>query len=175
MPRQPIPERLHWAVSRIGVAPGERLLEIGCGRGIAATLVCERLADGHLVGLDRSAAAIVAAERRNAVHIAAGRATFRRVALADARLPCGGFHRAFAINVNLFWLKPARELAVLRDGLAPAGTLHLFYQPPDGREIDGLLDRLRSNLQAAGFAVAELCVIPTDGAPLLHVASRFEP
>jgi trans-aconitate methyltransferase len=36
------------------VRPGERLLEIGCGSGVAAALVCARLDDGRLLAIDRS-------------------------------------------------------------------------------------------------------------------------
>ncbi|WP_157252126.1 SAM-dependent methyltransferase [Nonomuraea typhae] len=161
-----IPVRLTWAVDVLDVRAGERVLEIGCGRGVAAQLVCER--GGLLTGLDRSATAIRAAEERNAAHVAAGRAVFRLGALEDGLggpaaavggLGQGGYDKVFAVNVNLFWTRsPARELAAIRGALARGGALYVFYEPP-GR-VEELAVKVSGALEAGGFAVETLRAEP---------------
>jgi len=167
-----VPERLAWAVDRLQVGAGDQVLEVGCGRGVAIGLVCDRLTGGGIVGLDRSSVAIEAARRRTAAHIAAGRATLRNEALADAGFGRARFDMAFAANVNLFWLKPARELAVLRAALAPKAPLHLFYRPPDATQIGPVIDLLRANLMLGGFSVGQLHTEASGAAALLHLRAE---
>jgi tRNA A58 N-methylase Trm61 len=151
------PERIRWAVERVGVEPGDRLLEIGGGPGVAASLVCARLDHGHLVLIDRSATAIERTRRRNQEHLASGRLTLEAVDVADFDPGKGPFDKVFAINVNVFWTTPAtEELARIRRALDHDGRLFLFYETPSvarGRQtVSRVVDALRAN----GFADPEL-------------------
>jgi SAM-dependent methyltransferase len=156
-----VPDRIRWAVEVLAPAPEDRLLEIGCGPGVAVSAVCERLAGGRIVAIDRSATAIGRAERRNADHVAAGRAVLLTVALEElepSEVLRGRerFDKVFAMNVNLFWVRrPAEELDLIGRLLAPGGALYLFYGyggmagPGKAGEVPGgLLDHLTEG----GFA-----------------------
>jgi len=122
--------RLEAVVARLGVRSGDRVLEIGCGHGVAATLVCERLVEGSYTGVDRSRKMIDAARRRNAAHLAAGRAEFLQMRLEALELGERRFERIFAVRVGLFHRDPARARALAERWLAPGGTLLTVFDPP---------------------------------------------
>jgi hypothetical protein len=52
-----IPERIRWAVETLDIMGSERVLEIGGGPGVAASIICERLESGSMHLIDRSATA----------------------------------------------------------------------------------------------------------------------
>lgn len=124
-------ERLRAIVEQLDVRAGDRVLEIGCGHGVAATLVCERLVEGHLTAVDRSAKMIQAASRRNAAHVEAGRAEFRVASLEDLDPGDRSFDKIFAVRVGLFHRDPERARGFVQRWLAPGGALFVFFdQPP---------------------------------------------
>ena len=73
-----VSERLRTIVEQLEIEPDDCVLEIGCGHGVAAAFVCERLEDGHLTAIDRSPTPkmIEAVKRRTAVEKIAR--TYRR-------------------------------------------------------------------------------------------------
>lgn len=149
-------ERLVWAVENLGVRPDDRVLEVGCGHGVAVSLVCERLARGSVLAIDRSATMIEMAARRNAAHVASGRAAFQVAALHEAELGDARFDLVFAIHVPVLLRgDPGRELEMVRAHLAPDGRFALPFQPLDPGAVEPTAGRLAATLAAAGFAVLE--------------------
>jgi len=152
-----IPERIRWAVETLGVEPGDRLLEIGGGPGVAASLVCDGLDSGSLLLIDRSATAIERTRRRNPEHVASGLLALATLALADFDPGTARFDKTFAVNVNVFWTTPAtEELARLRRALAHDGRLFLFYETPSAARAGEVLQRVVDTLRANGFAEPRL-------------------
>jgi cyclopropane fatty-acyl-phospholipid synthase-like methyltransferase len=167
-----IPERIVWAIGHLDIGPGERLLEIGCGRGVAMALAAERLVDGHIVGLDRSEGAIGSAKDRNHAAIAAGKASVVLGRLADYATSGVAFDTVFAINVNLFWLEAARELAVIRSLLVPRGRLLLFFEPPGADQISTIQRAVAVRLTKAGYQIDKTVTGPGPRPPLLGIIAR---
>jgi ubiquinone/menaquinone biosynthesis C-methylase UbiE len=125
--------RLEAVVDQLGIRPDDHVLEIGCGHGVAASLVCERLEGGRLTAIDRSPKMIEAAARRNAAYVDAGRAEFLVMTLEDADLGTRRFDVVFAVRVGLFHRDPERAHALVEPWLAHGGRVHAFFDPPPVR------------------------------------------
>ena len=125
--------RLRRVVDELAIRPDDRVLEIGCGHGVAATMVCELLGSGRLTAIDRSASMIEAAARRNAAHVTAGTAEFLVRDLEDLDLGSRQFDLVFAVRVGLFHREPQRARALVEPWLAPGGRVEAFYDSPSVR------------------------------------------
>lgn len=137
----------------MGIRPTDRILEIGCGRGSAVSLICERLDGGQVTAIDRSITMVKLAEQRNSACVAAGKVVFHAAALDAANLDGERFDKVFAINVNLFWVRSSTpELDRVRRLLRPAGAMYLFYEPPDSSRAAAIADRIVPFLTEHGFA-----------------------
>ncbi len=171
-----VPVRHSWAVRLLDPGPAERLLEVGCGPGVAAGLVCERLTTGSLLAVDRSATAIARASARNAAHIATGRLTTRRASLSELDLT--GFDAAFTVDVNVFWTTPTGpDLGILARTLKPGGRLLVLYGANSPTTTDRITTPIAQGMTAAGLSGVR--VVTGDGgigvtgrAGLWHSARR---
>ena len=107
--------------------PGERVLEIGCGHGVAATYVLETGAS--IVGVDRSPKMIAAATERNGAWVNAGKAEFVQGELETLDLGDRRFDVVFASRVGLT-SRAERGRELLARWLEADGRLHVFYDAP---------------------------------------------
>ena len=151
-----VPDCIAWAIETLAIAPTDRLLEIGCGPGVAALLACERLGKGAYVGVDRSGVAIARATERNLKNIEAGKAAFVKSPFADADLGGARFDKVFAIRVNFFWQGGQHELPVVRAALKRRGRLSIVYEPPRKGMMARTVRQVRENLEREGFAISEV-------------------
>lgn len=111
-----ISPRILEAVMALPLHRGVRVLEIGCGPGVAAREIVRRCPGAYVLGIDRSAVAIRQATAGSQEQIALGQLAFRVAAAEAFALEPGEepFHFAFALRVGAF------------DGRHPAaGTLAL--------------------------------------------------
>ena len=167
-------ERFVWAVDTLEVRPADRLLEVGCGHGVALSLVCERLKTGTITAIDRSPKMIAMATRRNQEHVDSGRAVLENVALEDADLGDRRFDKVFAFNVAPFWLQPEAAIGAVREHLGRKGAVYIFWDArhsaPKGAR--GLGNTLADRLSEGGLSVDRVLVEALRPVPAVCVMGR---
>jgi len=152
---QTIPPRIRWAVEVMDVQPNDHVLEIGCGPGAAAELICEQLETGKLFAIDRSESGVDRTKRRCAQHVESGRLTVRQIDLATLRVPVKRLNKVFAFNVNLFWVRScADEVALLHERVVPGGAVYLFYEANRPELVPTIVKKTSAALLESGFRVS---------------------
>lgn len=148
-----IASRFVWAIALLDVQPGDRILEIGCGHGVAVSVVAEKLIEGKITAIDRSYDMVDLARKRNQAYIKSGKADIQAVSLDRADFGGERFDRVFAINVSLFEQQADRDLEIIQRALAPGGRLFVIFQPPNSSKTREIADRTVGNLEANGFTI----------------------
>lgn len=137
--RKPSP-RIADFVASLPLEPGMRVLEIGCGPGVAAREVCRRIGHGRVVAIDRSATAIRIAAQASRAECEAGILEFRHAAIEDFVLADGepGFDLALAQRVGVLDGRHPADAALkrLRAALRPDAILF----------VDGMMPRRARDL-----------------------------
>ncbi|MBB1286939.1 class I SAM-dependent methyltransferase [Flavisolibacter sp. BT320] len=99
--KAPISKRLEEIVSALPLQEGIRILEIGCGTGVAARAIVARLKTVYVLGIDCSASAIGKAISGSQAEIAAGKVQYMQTAIEDFSYEGGAlFDFAFAVRVG---------------------------------------------------------------------------
>jgi ubiquinone/menaquinone biosynthesis C-methylase UbiE len=167
---QTIPARIRWAVDLMDVKPTDHVLEIGCGPGAGAQLICERLETGKLFAIDRSESGVDRTKRRCRQHVDSGRLTVRQIDLATLRVPVKRLHKVFAFNVNLFWVRScADEVALLHERVLPGGAVYLFYEANRPELVPNIVEKASSALAGGGFRVS---VVDQKAPPVVGIIGR---
>jgi ubiquinone/menaquinone biosynthesis C-methylase UbiE len=167
-------ERFVWAVDTLALDPADHVLEVGCGHGVAVSLICERLTSGRITAIDRSSKMIEMAAQRNREHVARGRAVLKTAALENADLGDERFDKVFAFNVAPFWLQPKEALGIVRRHLAPDAWFYLFWDARHtqrGRVRD-LADQLSEKMRLGEFSVNRVLVEDLRPVPAVCVIGR---
>lgn len=166
--------RNRWTVDLLDPKSGERVLEVGCGPGVALELCLSRMSV-KAVGVDHSGLMIAQASRRNAVAMRAGRLTLIEGTIDDVPGDHAPFDKLFSINVIQFIDRPkfiARAKALLK----PGGTFAASYQPRHAKatrkDALAMAAQLTELLIAQGFAQARTEEIDLKPVPAICVLAR---
>lgn len=170
-------------IEALGIAPGDHVLDIGCGHGASLAAIAARAPKGRVVGADPSPLMVDMAVRRNRRLVRKGRA---KVVVAGAEaLPFADdtFDKALCVHVVYFWtdldaclreiarvLKPGGRLALLFRTDADAAAVATF--PADVYRFRALAEMIAA-LTVAGFAVDSIDPAGKgEAGPVLLVAER---
>ena len=160
-----------WMVDCLEVERGDRVLDVGCGPGLAVAYAAER-SDGPVVGVDASATMVRQALRRNRDAVRQGRVEILRADAARLPFPDGHFSTAGSLNSLQFWAAPDQGLRELSRVLEPGGRVAvvLMARSDDstGPEPPRWVRETTRRMQDAGFE--HLHVVDRTFGGVLHRA-----
>ena len=141
-----IAERHRWAVNLLAPKRGERVLEIGCGHGIATGLVLA--AGAQVVAVDRSAKMVAACIRRNAGsdQLAVFESPFETLDLVP-------FDAVLAVNVDFARWTDAGWSTALDARVGPRGRVVLVLEAPAILTLERFVTVTSDALSGFGFEV----------------------
>lgn len=122
-------QRNRWAVQLLDVQPTDRIIELGCGPGVAVAALTARASHGLVVGVDHSQVMVRQAGRRSRAAVRAGRVRLVNAPVQHLTVPDGPFDAALAVNTVGMWPEPGARLTELGQLLRPGGRIALVSQP----------------------------------------------
>jgi SAM-dependent methyltransferase len=168
--------RNRWAVGLLEVQPTERVIELGCGPGVAVAALAERAKQGLVVGVDHSEVVIGQARRRNAEAIRQGRVRLIHAPVERLQVTDGPFDAALAVNTVGMWPEPTTRLREIGRQLRLGGRIALVSQPrcPGATAATSVAggDRLAAQLSDAGFTVLRVDTLELDPPAVCVLATQ---
>jgi ubiquinone/menaquinone biosynthesis C-methylase UbiE len=169
-------------VRLLKVGSGDRIMEVGCGSGLALRRVLEECPECRVTGVDFSPLMLRKAAKNNREAVAQGKV---RLVSADIRShDFGGetFTKIFGINVTYFWNPLEPVLSKLFGLLEPGGRMVLYMSSPEmlGRRswtLDGIfhkrsVETVVGALEKTGFSRVEQTAVLKNGVPTHYVVAE---
>lgn len=167
-----------WMVDLLDVGPGDRVLDVGCGPGLAVEAATARVGPGSVTGVDHSRVMVRQAARRNRAAVRAGRVEIRVAEVTALPYAVGSFTKAGSLNSMQFWAEVGAGLREIHRVLAPGARFAVVLvgrsgDPGGGRRVaygaaPAWLVEIAGQVEAAGFRDVrdhrQMC------GPLLHWA-----
>ena len=162
-------QRNGWTVDLLDPRPGETLLEIGCGPGLALDLAAKRTPGAELVGLDHSDVMLSQAKHR--LRRDAGLSLVKGGTEALSRWP-DRFDGIYSVNVAQFFEGIDATYDLICRTLKPGGRCVTTYQPrhrqPTAEDAYRMATRIKDAMERAGFADIAFYELPLE--PVMAVA-----
>lgn len=159
-----------WMIDLLEVGAGDRVLDVGCGPGLAVAYAAA--ADSRAVGVDASPTMVRHAGRRNRAAIRRGGVEIHRADAHRLPFPDASFTKVGSLNSLQFWADPHEGLAELHRVLAPGGRVAVVLMARSDEEGDvdppAWVAGTVAAMEGAGFASVQIASRAFDG--VLHRA-----
>lgn len=162
-----------WTVDLLNIQPSDRVLEIGCGPGLAVQMCAARAISGLVFGLDHSQMMLNQSHARNEQSILAGRVELHLGGLDKLQMLQGPFDKVLSANVVQFFQDKATAYRKMIEVMAPGGIVATTYQPrhknPQRLDAVRFAEDVGQHMTAAGFTDITVSELPLQPVPAVCV------
>jgi SAM-dependent methyltransferase len=144
-----------WGLGHVSIEPAFVILDIGCGGGKAVERLAALAHQGHVCGVDYSAASVAAARSTNTAAIAEGRVEIRQAPVSALPFEDGTFDLVTAVETHYYWPQPVSDLREILRVLKPGGRLAIIAETYRGQTLDMLLRIPMALLRARYLTIEE--------------------
>src|SRR5439155_15397162 len=117
-----------WVIDLMNVQPSDRVLDVGCGGGMAVKLLSDRATAGFVAGVDYSAEMVRQATRRNDAAVRQGRVEVKPGDVSALPYGEGSFDKVCGIETFYFWPDPMAGLREVHRVLKPGGQITIAME-----------------------------------------------
>lgn len=164
-------EGTRWALGSLDISDNSEVLDIGCGGGLAMSLLRQKFNGGVVAGVDYSPTAVEETIKFNESAVERGECTVTEGSVSELPFEGNHFDLVTAFETVYFWPELTQDLGEVLRVLRPSGKF-LIFNATDGltkeheswaEQIEGMriytADELSSMLREAGFEdpVADTC------------------
>ncbi len=165
-----------WTAELLRIQPGDRVLEIGCGPGLALKACAEHATAGIVVGMDHSQIMLTQAWRRNRRAIEDRRVRLKLGGIELLPMADRVFDKVFAVNVVQFLPDKEAALRAIGAAMAPGATVAITYQPrnhnPTRADALRVANEVKTAMAMAGFEMIRSEELLMRPAPVICVLAR---
>lgn len=175
-------EGTRWASEPLDIADDSQVLDIGCGGGLAMSLLRQKFDGGAVAGVDYSPTAMEETTKFNKSAVERGECTVAQGSVSELPFENNHFDLVTAFETVYFWPELTQDFAEVLRVLRPGGRF-LIFNATDGltkeheswaEQIEGMriyaADELCATLRVAGFE--EPAVDSCEGKSWIRVIAR---